>query len=235
MSSSKEDVIEELTRPIIKLVLALVGLFVLRFIITNLPGLDTSIPETPITFATVAGGIITLVMVGIVVNFGREIEPRMVRAIRGPEDVVTALAQATKFVIVLIAIILAYDGVDAMVVPFLVPDPGRWVYDALFLLVALLPTVIIARAIFDNLDEMTDLLTEQVKSATVDQVDCPDCGESVRSSLDFCPSCGEDLADVEVQEDDDDDGPESLCPDCGADVDESAAFCGSCGAGIGAD
>lgn len=233
MSSSKEDVIEELTRPVIKLVLALVGLFVLRFIVTSLPGLDTAIPETPITFATVAGGIITLIMVAIVANFGREIEPRMVRAISGPRDVIEALAQATKFLIVLIAIILAYDGIDSMVVPFLVPDPGRWVYDAMFLLVALVPTIVIARAIFDNLDEMTDVITEQVKSATVDQVPCPECGERVRSSLDFCPNCGEDLGDIgDVPEPE---PPESVCPDCGADVNESAEFCGSCGTSIAGD
>lgn len=233
MSSSKEDVIEELTRPVIKLVLALIGLFALRFIVTNLPGLDTGIPETPISFATVAGGLITLIMVAIVANFGREIEPRIVRAISGPIEVITDLAQAVKFLVFLVAIILAYGGINTMVVPFLVPDPGMWVYDALFLLIALVPTIVIARAIFDNLDEMTDVLTEQVKSVTVNQVECVECGETVRSSLDFCPNCGDDLPDIEDVSQSEPTG--SVCPDCGADVDESAAFCGSCGTNVTAD
>lgn len=227
MSAEKEDVVEELTRPVVKLLLSLIGLFVLRFIITNLPGLGSKIPGTPVTFSTLAGGIITIVMVAIIINFGREIEPRIRNVINGPVEVVADMAIITKLLIYLIAIIIAYDGLSSVALPFLVPDPGAWVYDVIFLLGALVPTVIIAQRMFGNLDELTNLFTQQIKSATVQQSECNECGESVRASLEFCPNCGNDLDDETEQQ------PETAtmtkCHECGSDLDEEADFCGSCG------
>lgn len=165
-TADANELIEELTRPVVKLVVALVGLFVLRAIVVRLPGLETQIPgDTPITISTVAGTIITLIMIGIIVNFGREIEPRLNRALSGPSSIVSALAEIVKHVVFLLAIIIAYSGVSDVVVPFLVPDPGRWVYDIAFLVIALVPTAIIAKQMFGNIDDITDLLTEQVKSS----------------------------------------------------------------------
>lgn len=234
MAADKNQVVEELTRPIVKLLLALIALFILRFIVTSLPGLGTEIPGAPITFATLAGGIITLVMVGIILNFGREIDPRIERAISGPEEVVSDFGTITKFLVFLIAIIIAYDGLASLALPFLVPDPGVWVYDVIFLLGALVPTVIIAQRMFENLEAMTDLLTQQVKSATVNEVECHECGETVRSSLDFCPGCGTEVsADAEPEPVEEE--IENVCPDCGSDVDSSASFCGSCGTAVSSD
>lgn len=232
MATSESDkIVEELTRPIIKLLVALIGLFILRFIVTRLPGLETQIPgDTPIAFATLAAAIITLVMVAIIANFGREVEPRLNRVLSGPSDVVADMSEIVKHMVFLVGIFIAYDGISGVVLPFLFPDPGRWAYDVAFLLVALVPTAIIAHRMFGNIEEITDLLTQQVKSATVDQVSCPSCSSSVRASLDFCPECGEDLPDSTTGEPED--NSVSICPDCNADVEAGAAFCGSCGAEV---
>lgn len=231
-TSEPNEIVEELTRPIVKLLVALIGLFILRFIVVRLPGLETQIPgDTPITFATLAGTIITLIMVAIVANFGREIEPRLNRAISGPSHVVSELSEVVKMMVFLLAILIAYDGMTGAVIPFVVPDPGRWIYDIFFLLIALIPTAIIAQRIFGNIDEITDVITQQVKSATVNETTCPSCSESVRASLDFCPECGEGLPDQEettIEEN----STISTCPDCGADIEKDAAFCGSCGTDI---
>lgn len=230
MAAEKEEVVEELTRPVVKLLLSLIGLFVLRFIITSLPGLGSDVPSTPITFATLAAGIITVVMVSIIINFGREIEPRLQGVINGPVEVITDMATIVKMAIYLFAIIIAYEGLSSLALPFLVPDPGPWVYDIVFLLGALVPTVIIGQLMFGNLDELTDLLTQQVKSATVQQSECSECGESVRGSLEFCPNCGNELDDEIEQQ------PETTtlntCQECGSDLDDGAEFCGSCGAKV---
>jgi uncharacterized paraquat-inducible protein A len=231
MGADTNDVVEELTRPVIKLLLALIGLFILRFIVNNLPGLGTRIPGTGVTATAALAAVITLAMVGILVNFGIEIEPRLQRALSGPSEVITDLSEIVKFLVFLVAIIVAYDGLAGVAVPFLLPDLV-WVYDVVFLLVALVPTALVAQRMFTNLDELTDLLTQQVKSATVQEVDCPDCGETVRSSLDYCPSCGTEIPTPEPEATDI--GPE-MCPDCGSDVAPSADFCGSCGTAVGAD
>ncbi len=233
MSTDSDQVVEEFTRPVIKLILALISLFVLRFIITSLPGLDTPIPDMPITFSLVAGAVITLIMVAIIVNFGREIEPRISRVLTGPQSVTDDLANATKFLVFLLGILIAYDGLSGVIVPFLVPDPGAWIYDIIFLLVALVPTIIVAQRMFNNLDEITDILAEQVKSATVNEVTCSECGNVARASLDFCPNCGNDLADESTSQPDvvEDESP-NTCPECSADVDTGMAFCGNCGANL---
>jgi hypothetical protein len=227
MAAQKEEFVEELTKPVVKLLLSLIGLFVLRFIITNLPGLGSDVPSTPVTFATLAGGIITVVMVSIIINFGREIEPRLKSVLSGPVEVVNDMSIISKMLIYLLAIIIAYEGLTSLAIPFLVPDPGTWAYDIVFLLGALVPTVIIAQRMFGNLDNLTDLITQQVKSATVQQSECSECGESVRASLEFCPKCGNELDDETARQ------PETTsmnkCHECGSDLDDGAEFCGSCG------
>lgn len=232
MAADRDEVVEELTRPIVKLLLALIGLFILRFIITSLPGLGSDVPGTPITFSTLAAGIITIVMVGIIINFGREIEPRIQRAISGPTDVIDDMSDIVKYIVFLFGIIVAYDGLSSLIIPFLIPDPGIWVYDIIFLLMASIPTVIIAQRMFSNLDDLTDLLTKQVKSATVQETECANCSETVRASLDFCPNCGEEVEeDAEPKAE----HSEGVCPSCDSDIDQSAAFCGSCGSPISGD
>jgi len=228
MAANKESVVEELTRPIVKLLLALVGLFFIRFIVVRLPGLGTRVPETPIPFAALAGSIITLIMAAIIINFGREIEPRLQRTVSGPPEIVADLAASVKFIAFLVAVFIVYDGLAPTLVPFLIPDPGLWVYDVVFLLVALVPTILIAQNLFGNLEEITDILTQQVKSATVDEVDCPNCSETIRSSLDYCSNCGEDISSLPENESGSA-ARTNVCPECESYVSEDRAFCGSCG------
>ena len=235
------EAITEFTTPVIKLILALIGLFVIQFIFVNLPGLDTTFPNTTLTIATVANGIITLIMAVIIVNFAREVEPRVRRVISGPEDVVYDIANAINFVIVFIAILIVYDGLNDVAVPALVSPSDAWMYDMLFLGIALIPTVIVAYRIFDNLDEMARLLTSQIQSLSdTSQVTCINCGASVDDSLEYCPDCGTTLPDeaqTETEMDSETEAesgveePELLeCPECEDEVSDSMAFCGQCGA-----
>ena len=86
----------------------------------RLPGLETRVPETPIPFAALAGSIITLVMAAIIINFGREIEPRLQRAVSGPPEIVADLDASVKFIAFLVAVFIVYDGLEATFVPFLI-------------------------------------------------------------------------------------------------------------------
>ncbi len=51
--------------------------------------------------------------------------------------------------------------------------------------------------------------------------DCPSCGASVSPDAKFCPSCGHDLAVMEVHI--------KLCGNCGHEMDENEQFCSQCG------
>lgn len=238
-----DDAIEELTRPVIKLLVALVGLFILGFIVQRLPGIETRIPGLELPAGLIASAIISLVMAGVVLNFGRDIEPRLRDVLSGPRDVVRDIAEIAKYLTYIFAIILAYDGLRGTVRQFLIvhgeasfdpnagtleAGPAMFAFDIIFLLLALVPTAIVALRIYNNIDEITDVLTQGIKSATVSEVECPSCSESVRASLEYCPNCGEAVPDDAGTT-----GPStSRCPDCNTDVDPGMEFCGSCGSDL---
>jgi hypothetical protein len=234
-TANKEKVVEQLTRPVIKLIIALVALAIVRAIVGRLPGLEeASLPGfdyLPLT--TVVKAAVTLVMVGIVVNFGREIEPRLRNILSGPPNLVDDGARIAKHLLFLLALIIGYGGLEAVGRPIFFIELGMQdvYYDYLFLLIALVPAGIVSVNIYRNLEDITDILTGKVKTATVSTVACPGCGSEVRVSQDFCPDCGEDIDVEPATQQQEDTGP-STCPECGEYVDSNAAFCGSCGADL---
>lgn len=160
-----------------------------------------------------------------------EIEPKLQSALTGPDEIVGDLVEIVKYLVFLIAIILAYGGFAGIWygLPLTIP----FLYDLAFFVLAVIPTILIAIKLFENIDEITDLLTAEVKDATVDDVTCPSCQEDVRASLDFCPHCGEDVSEAESTGSG---GPSgATCPECDADVDAGMEFWGKCGADLAAD
>lgn len=226
MASENSEYVEELSRPVVKLIISIGGLFVVRFVANRLPGTNTGIGNTGLEIGAIIAGVITLAMVGIIVNFGRDFSPRMERALSGPDTVRAAAGDIVKHLAFVVAIIVAYDGLQAAILPFLFPDPGRTGYDIAFLLLALIPTAVIAHRIYVNIDAFTDLTTRKVKDVASSKVRCGGCDEQFRSTLEFCPHCGTAAAE---QGERDATPVEPECPDCGADVDPGASFCGSCG------
>lgn len=57
------------------------------------------------------------------------------------------------------------------------------------------------------------------------EIACPGCGETLHADVNFCPSCGEDVSEIEPEEDDE----LTVCPDCGESVDPEDSFCATCG------
>lgn len=234
-TANKEKVVEQLTRPVIKLVIALIALAILRAIVGRLPGLDeASMPGfdyLPLT--TVVRSVVVIVMVGIVVNFAREIEPRLRNILSGPPHLVDDGARIAKHLLFLLGLIIAYGGLEGMGRPIFFIELGMEdvYYDYLFLLVALVPAGIISINMYRNLEDITDILTGKVKTATVSTVACPGCRSEVRVSQDFCPDCGESIDVEPATQQQQDTGP-STCPECDEYVDPDAAFCGSCGADL---
>lgn len=230
-TSQSDELIEELSRPVIKLGVALIALYFLRFIVGFLPGLGAlELPATFISLQDIATAAITAVMVAILVKFAMEMEPKLKSVLSGPTDIVADFVDIVKYLVFLIAIVLAYGGFAGIWygLPLTIP----FLYDLVFFVAAVIPTILIAVKLFTNLDEITDLLTEQVKDAAVDDVTCPGCGETVRASLDFCPDCGEDVTGVEPTGGQ---SAASTCPDCESGVEPDMEFCGSCGAELGGD
>jgi predicted RNA-binding Zn-ribbon protein involved in translation (DUF1610 family) len=78
-----------------------------------------------------------------------------------------------------------------------------------------------------DLEDETDHTEDETEDEAEEETfECPGCGETLDTLVSFCPSCGEDVSEIEPGSD----GEElTACPSCGADVDEDDSFCASCG------
>lgn len=80
----------------------------------------------------------------------------------------------------------------------------------------------------DEEGDSDDASMEAEKTAADEQpmFDCPGCGSSLTAEANFCPDCGEDVADLPAANDAAD---LEDCPGCGGEVDPSDNFCPDCG------
>lgn len=186
----RDQIMETLGPPVIKLVLGLVILAAIGVILLNLPGLDTTVPDTDLTLTDVMRSVIVLVAVAVVVNFGREISPRVEGLLDGPAERRSDVADVVEYFVYLVAIVIAYNGLKETVAPIISANPGMWVYDVGFLVLALVPVGLIVHRTFRNLDDVSYAVAEQFNSSADRTVDCPRCGNAVRANAENCPNCG---------------------------------------------
>jgi endogenous inhibitor of DNA gyrase (YacG/DUF329 family) len=226
MATDSRDATEEFTRPVIKLILGIVGVYGLRFIFGILPGTGQEIPSTPITIASALSAVVTLVLVVFVANFGRDLSPRLERVLRGPTEVIADIADAARYLVYAGAVIIAFDGLRGALVPFFLPDPGAGAYSLIFFGLAAIPIALAINKGYKHFDTVVDIITEQVLSTTSATVDCPECGDSVRETRDFCSNCGTDVSNLTASAQQ---VNPTTCPECNHDVSQTDDFCGSCG------
>ena len=206
--------------PIIRLVISLIVLGIINAILVRLPGINVRIPGSPIRISAVVSAVIAVIMIGIVMRFGREINPPLRYALPSfPEvaDVVTNLVYIG-------AIAIAYVYFADIVYPFLVG--ASWVYPLVFLAIAILPAVRIASTLLGSVGKWTAILSKKVEEVAGEYIRCPKCGELLPKGAKFCSKCGASLAEVKAK-------PEGIiCPNCGARIPPGAKFCPECGAKV---
>lgn len=170
---NRDKIVEELARPFVKLVMALVVLSVLNFVFGLLPGFGNTLGETSIKLSSLASGVLTVVAVLLVANFGRELEPRLKRVMDVSEEL-DDLATLVKHIIYLIAVSIAYEGLVGVVVPLI---GNSWMYELAFLVIALVPTGLIAFDLYRNFEDFTDFFTRKIQEQLMSSVDEEDGGE----------------------------------------------------------
>lgn len=157
MSAEK---IADIFTPIIKLIIRLLVLGVVKVIVNNLPGITTIIPTSSISIATIADLVIALVIVSIVVKFGREIKPLLNKNLPGfPE-----LSIIVSYAVILVAVIIGYGSFGSLVLPLL--GNNQWVYHIAFLAIALIPSVKIIETLFRSVGKWTDHMVKKVIKET---------------------------------------------------------------------
>lgn len=161
MAATKEEIVEEFTKPIAKLIIVALALFVLDFLIGFLPGMTTLIVENPdLTASSAATAILALIGIVYIINFGRKIGPKIEKLL--DTSIVEDIAYFTENLIYLIGIVIAYRALTDVILA-LIPLREAF-YNFVFLLIALYPTGKIALNIYRNLDRYGDMITEKAVS-----------------------------------------------------------------------
>lgn len=155
----------ETVRTVVKLLLGMGGLVFLLVLVSVLPGLDRLVPTTPITFGSIVVALLTLGIVALLVYVAPRLETLVQEEFAGSDALASNVAAIVKQLVVLLAVLVAYRGLAGVIVPFLAETDTIWAYDLAFLVLALIPTALIAWQLFQGLDPAADLLTEQVTTS----------------------------------------------------------------------
>jgi hypothetical protein len=162
----------EAIEPVVKLLLVAGGLFLLWGMVTNLPGVDRVVPATGVSFGALLGGLVTLGIVGILGYLALHVEPPLVRVLGGPVDLAVEVAAMAKHAILFVAVLVAYNGLEGLVLPSLAAADLGWTYDLLFFVLALVPTLAIAVLMYRNYEEVASLVSSRLVSE--DRGETPD-------------------------------------------------------------
>lgn len=159
------DAIDESTlEPIVKLLLVVAGLFLLWGLVANLPGIEAVVPATAVTLGAVLGAAVTLGIVFALAAVAVALEPALVQAMSGPADVVDDAATIAKHVVLFVAVVVAHGGLEPLVAPTLEAVDLAWTYDLLFLVLALVPTAVIALTMLRGFDGAATHLTGRLSA-----------------------------------------------------------------------
>lgn len=213
-----KKITSELYRPAIRLIIALIILGVIAYVIGVLPMLsELRVPHTPISAANIINAVIYVVMIVIILNFGREITPTVREYLPKFPEAATAL----MLILVLVVISIAYSAFKW--VSYFFRD-FSWIYALLFLLIAIIPLYRLGMLLYTNIDKLTDLLTGKIAEVSGELRRCPNCEEMNPSDSKFCKKCGAALTPTTEAK------PKTkTCPNCNATLPDDAKFCSECG------
>lgn len=154
-----------------KLLLSAAALVFVLYLATLLPGVDRLVPRTPVTFAAVVGAIATLAVVVLLLYTAPKVASLVRLTVEGPRAVVENLASIVHWVVVLAAVLVAHRGLAGITTPLF--DGIVWIYDAVFLLIALPVLAVIAARVYVSLDPGADLIADVVVGAEEKDANAP--------------------------------------------------------------
>lgn len=180
----------ETVKNVVKLLLGVGGLVFLLGLASFLPGLERLVPATPITFASLVVALVTLGIVAVLVYVAPQLETLVEQGLDADDAVATHAGAIVKHLVVLLAALVAFQGLSGAFVPFLAQTNSVLIYDLSFLVLALVPTALIAVHLYRGLDPAAELLTAKV-TTTGTAIDADenvdDAGETAESVSDSQP------------------------------------------------
>lgn len=185
--------IQAIVRAFIKLIITFAILYVIRTALLALPGNDVLIPNILVTFSVAENALLGILMIYVMLRFGREVIPPMENTSISPS---------------LISIVLNLDYILALGLAYIsflplvdVLQPSYvWGYSMVLFLISLYPLSRISLTIYRSIDQLTLLISEKlVKSRreTEEVVTCPICGSGNVLNSVFCTNCGAKIEENE--------------------------------------
>lgn len=185
--------IQAIVRAFIKLIITFAILYVIRTALLALPGNDVLIPNILVTFSVAENALLGILMIYVMLRFGREVIPPMENTSISPS---------------LISIVLNLDYILALGLAYIsflplvdVLQPSYvWGYSMVLFLISLYPLSRISLTIYRSIDQLTLLISEKlVKSRreTEEVVTCPICGSGNVLNSVFCTNCGAQIEENE--------------------------------------
>ena len=150
-----------------KLLLAAASLLFVTYLLTLLPGIDRIVPSTPVTFAALAGAVATAVLVLLLAYAAPRLATLTRSALAGPRTVVEHVASVVYWLVVLAAVLVAHRGFAGVFTPLL--DGATWIYDLVFLVVALPPVAVIAARLYAGIDPAAIAVTDGLLGDEADE------------------------------------------------------------------
>jgi hypothetical protein len=123
------------------------------------------IPETADAYVAVLGAQGARGIEAVLTYVALRLEPLMVQALAGPHAVVLDVASMAKHVVLFVAVITAHSGLAPLVIPVLETVELTWTYDMLFLVLAIIPTAVIAIRMYGNFDEVASLIASHLSAS----------------------------------------------------------------------
>lgn len=145
--------------PVVREAVVVVGIVLLTFLGTFLPGTGRALPGTEITVGEVVIGLGTLGVVVSLLHGVPAVRDLVAAALDGPSEVAADVASIAGYAVAFLAVLIAHQGF-APALTHLVEV--AWVYDAAFLLVALVPIGGIAYHFAAALDPLARFLTAAI-------------------------------------------------------------------------
>lgn len=205
---SSTGTVESATRSAVKLVVAVVGLLLLRATIGLLPGSERTVPGVGVSLEAILIAGFMILIAATVLYYGYQLRETVANSTYGTDDLRKAGARVILGVAAFLALITVYDGLSRIVdgtvatgstVPLL--------FDTVFLVAALLILFALGYTVLRNLDPFIDSIVTSITGGSVSTDGGSDSGTTTGTSS-------------------------KVCPDCGTDYPQDASFCADCGTSL---
>lgn len=210
MSSTRT--VESATRSAVKLVVAVVGLLLLRATIGLLPGSERMVPGVGVSLEAVLIAGFMLLIAGIVLYYGYQLRETVADSTYGTSNLRKAGARVILGVATFFALITVYDGLSRIVDGTVATGSTvALLFDTVFLVAALLILLALGYTVLRNLDPFIDSVVKSITGGSAST----DGGSDSRSDSGTTTSTSS-----------------NTCPDCGTDYPQDASFCADCGTSL---